>query len=118
MRRCWILCVLLGCGSAPVAPDASSPDAAPADAGSSDAGPRGITVTGTLATADGTPVAGVPVIVGSAAAVQTDNAGHFTVPGVVTPYTAIAIFSATKSVVVVEGLTRTDPTLYAVGGAL
>lgn len=70
-----------------------------------------ITVSGFVKDFDGESVAGVPVIIKGKAPVTTDANGGFTVANVSKPYEARVIFSTDQSVLVYQGLTRSDPTL-------
>jgi hypothetical protein len=107
-----------GCGGDPEAAsaDRESPPIEGRD-GSPDVGAERtaetIVVRGRVFTFGDTPLAGVPVLIGTHPIVLSDANGQFSVPGVSPPYTLTAIVSASKSVFVYEGLSRVDPVITA-----
>lgn len=77
--------------------------------------PPTITVAGAVRDAANKAVSGATVAIGSQHT-TTDGTGAFSVPGVTAPYDAVLIVpvGARNAAVVYKGLTRTDPTLFAI----
>ncbi len=73
--------------------------------------PATLTVNGSVVDRWGEPAASMAVLVGSAAAVTTDAAGHFSVAGVQAPYDVHVIDAANARAVSYLGVDRPDPTL-------
>ncbi|MBX3197988.1 MAG: hypothetical protein KF894_07560 [Labilithrix sp.] len=111
-----VQCVV-GCGDDPEqrAPRDETARAAADDAGAeanADAS-RTITVQGRLLDMASAPLAGIPVFVGDRPLALTNASGEFSATNVSTPYTLTALVSASKTVVIYEGLSRPDPTIIA-----
>ncbi|MDF2697875.1 MAG: hypothetical protein K0S65_6258 [Labilithrix sp.] len=87
------------------------------DGGGDGAPPPTISVHGKVLDSGNTPLAGVPVLIGSHPLALTDTSGQFTVPNVSPPYTATVLLSSSKAVVVYEGLSRPDPKIVALASA-
>ena len=73
-----------------------------------------ITVAGTVVSQYAGPLPNVPVIITGYPSTTTDVSGHFTISGVSTPYEVTVVSVSSKRAIVYRGLTRPDPTLYAV----
>ena len=89
---------------------------------SSSTGPGGgggaggvVTVTGKVVGQNGQPVAGVPVVVTGKASTNSDAGGNFSIANVTTPYDISVVDAVNKAAILYKGLTRTDPTLLALG---
>src|SRR5713101_4316648 len=81
-------------------------------------GPGGggtITVNGSVQDSYFNPVSGAVVIVSGKTPVTSAANGSFTVSGVSTPYDITVVVGTQKRAIVYQGLTRTDPVLFAIG---
>lgn len=74
-----------------------------------------ITVNGFVKDIDGEPVSGVTVMIKGKTPAITDGNGGFSFSNVSTPYEVRVIISIGEVVIVYQGLTRSDPTLFYVG---
>ncbi len=77
-----------------------------------------ITVAGKVVKANGTSVAGVPVVVTGLPSTNTDANGNFSIAGVTTPYDIAVVDGTSKNAFVYKGLTRSDPTLVFLNAPL
>jgi hypothetical protein len=73
-----------------------------------------ITVTGTIRTLNGQPVANAEVGVGSQSTISDGN-GHFTIANVMPPYDVSVVVSSSRIGVVYQGLNRADPNIIVLG---
>ena len=86
------------------------------DSGTGGGGGGGvITVSGIVKDSYLIPVSGVLVIISGKTPVTSSANGSFSVSDVTTPYDVTVVVGTTKTAVVYQGLTRTDPVLFAYG---